>query len=358
MITEGVKYIGSKSKLLPYLSSVFNDLGGLTYFDGFSGTTRVSQHLSNIGKQVIANDRAIWSQVFSNCYLKGNGDYHELIAHLNNVKPISGWFTKHYGGVADGELSMSADGLKKPFQLHNTMKLDAIRKEIDILELDDITKSVALTSLILGMDKVDSTVGHHTSYLKKWSKRSYNDLILDVPKIPLRFYEHKVYHDDIFNVVGDIQCDVAYYDPPYGSGNKKMPSSRVRYQSYYHIWETICRNDEPDIFGKSYRREDSRDAVSYSPFEDYRLDDVGNSIHLSSIIDLVSRTKSQYIVLSYNSSAGATLDELCDSMSSYTITDIHLVDYTQNVMSRMKSTNEWLTKDYSNHKEYIIVIKK
>ena len=57
------------------------------------------------------------------------------------------------------------DGKKKMWQLHNTMKLDAIREEIDKIINNEIEKAVLLTSLIIAMDKVDSSVGHHV-YLK------------------------------------------------------------------------------------------------------------------------------------------------------------------------------------------------
>ncbi len=39
--------------------------------------------------------------------------------------------------------------VKRPWQKHNTRKLDAIREEIDRLNLDADDKAVALTSLIL-----------------------------------------------------------------------------------------------------------------------------------------------------------------------------------------------------------------
>ena len=42
--------------------------------------------------------------------------------------------------------------------------------------------------------------------------------------------------------------DFVYFDPPYGSNNDKMPPSRVRYASYYHIWTSIIKHDKPKIF--------------------------------------------------------------------------------------------------------------
>ena len=135
------------------------------------------------------------------------------------------------------------------WQLHNTTKLDAIREEIDRITNDEIEKSVLLTSLIFAMDKVDSSVGHHVSYLKKWAPRAYNTMKMVVPNFVIDENDHKVYPADIFDVLGDVEVDLAYYDPPYGSSNKLMPPSRVRYASYYHIWKTICLNDKPKIGG-------------------------------------------------------------------------------------------------------------
>ena len=50
------------------------------------------------------------------------------------------------------------DGKKRIWQIHNTMKLDAIREEIENIAKNEIEKSVLLTSLMLAMDKVDSTL--------------------------------------------------------------------------------------------------------------------------------------------------------------------------------------------------------
>ena len=184
--TEGIKYAGSKLKLLPQILSLCDGLNVETILDGFSGSTRVSQAFAQLGYTTIASDRSAWSHTLGNCYLKNKvqkNEYQELIDHLNSISGYDGWFTEHYGGFDYTGGAIQPDGSKKPWQSKNTRKLDGIRDEIDKLQLDEITKSVALTSLIMAMDKVDSTLGHFTSYLKKWSPRSYNDMKLVVPKL-------------------------------------------------------------------------------------------------------------------------------------------------------------------------------
>lgn len=168
--TEGIKYAGSKLKLLPYILRLAQKVKTESVFDGFAGTTRVSQAFAQLGYKVISNDVSVWSKIFAECYLKNEKDekfYAEIIEHLNNLPAKNGWFTENYGGLPNNKKSIQKDGLKKPFQIHNAKKLDGIREEIDNLNLGEIEKSVLLTSLILALDKVDSTIGHYASYLSE-----------------------------------------------------------------------------------------------------------------------------------------------------------------------------------------------
>ena len=255
--TEGIKYAGSKLKLLPRILELIGRTKAVTVLDGFSGSTRVSQALSQSGYRVTSNDVAVWSKVLATCYLKNVEEpkkYESRIDHLNAVPPQDGWFSEHYGGLPNDGSSIQHDGLKKPWQLHNTRKLDGIREEIDKLELSEVEHCVALTSLMFALDEVDSTLGHFVSYLADWSPRSYKSLLLKVPQLWVNCEQHTVLHGDVFDAVRDRTFDLAYFDPPYGSNNEKMPPSRVRYLSFYHVWTSICLNDKPQLFGKAKRR--------------------------------------------------------------------------------------------------------
>ena len=192
--------------------------------DGFSGTTRVSQAFARSGYRVLCNDASVWSEVFGHCYLlaeKPRSEYEGLISHLNALPPADGWFTENYGGQPNGGSTIQPDGLKRPWQIHNTRKLDAIREEIGIPPPLAAGKSVALTSLILALDRVDSTLGHYASYLRNWAPRAYGNLTLNIPDICGPGEDHRVFRRDIFDVVQEECADIAYFDPPYGSNNRK-----------------------------------------------------------------------------------------------------------------------------------------
>jgi adenine-specific DNA-methyltransferase len=355
--TEGIKYAGSKLKLLPHILRLAQKVKPRTVFDGFSGTTRVSQAFAQSGYRVIANDIAVWSKVFGDCYLLSpfpREHYKHLIDHLNALPGKDGWFTRHYGGCTG-----RSNRLKKPWQKHNTLKLDAIREEIERLSLTPHEKAVALTSLMLAMDQVDNTMGHFASYLSGWSPRSHRRMELKVPRLIPKTLEHEIHQADIFDVVSSTEADLAYYDPPYGSNNDKMPPSRVRYASYYHVWTSICLFDNPKLFGKARRRADTTDGLSASVFEEFRKTDSGRFMVVEAIERLLRQTKCRHIILSYSSGGRATAAELNEVIKGAgRLVETIDVDYKRNVMGDMRWTNEWVREAEGANREFLFLIEK
>lgn len=360
--TEGIKYTGSKLKLITYILQLIKRVDARTVLDGFSGTTRVSQALAKRGYSVVCNDIAVWSEVFGTCYLlnkKSPEEYQNLINHLNSVSPVDGWFTQNYGGQPNGGCAVQQDGLKKPWQIHNTRKLDGIRQEIENLGLDKVEKAVALTSLILALDKVDSSLGHFVSYLKDWSPRSFKNITLKVPNIFNTPQEHRVFRRDIFELLPQLHVDLAYFDPPYGSNNEKMPPSRVRYASYYHLWTSVCLFDKPCLFGKAKRRKDTSDKISASVFEEFRRNADGRFVAVQAIEDLIKATQARWIILSYSTGGRATSNELNEVLrKNGDLLDTVELDYKKNVMAGMKWTNEWLRDTDEPNREFLFLIEK
>ena len=283
-----------------------------------------------------------------------------ILNHLNNLKPRHGWFSEQYGGeVGATNSSYGLDGLKKPFQMPNANKLDAIRDEIDHMNLEQDEKNVAITSLILGLERVDSTLGHYVAYLKEWSPRSYRKLHLELPQIVRSGKSHLVYNDDTVELTKNVDSDVAYFDPPYGSNNEKMPPSRVRYESYYHLWKTVILNDQPTLFGAAKRRTDCSDTACGSEFEEFRRGSNGKCLVVGVFDRLIRNTLSPYILLSYSSGGRATAEELSEVLQNNgDVIEFVKISHKKNVMSQMKWTNDWLSDYEKENFEYLFLLKK
>ena len=353
---ETIKYLGSKRKIAPFIHEVVKKTGAESLFDGFSGSTYVSQYFANNGYSVHSNDIAEWSFVLSNAFLlheKKPEEYEKMITTLNKCKGKNGWFNKNYGG------DEFMTGGKRPWRDFNAKKLDSIRDKIDSICLTKDEKYVALSSLVLALDKVDNTLGHYSSYLSEWSPRSLNKLELKVPRLSINNGKHVVTSGDVMEVLGTNNCDIAYFDPPYGSNNNVMPSSRVRYNPYYHIWKTIILNDKPELFGKVNRRQDSRDKEANNRFEEYRKNEEGEFVAVKAIDELIANTPNEYILLSYSSGGKVSKKELTkifkNNANSYKFYEIQ---HSQNVMKSMTSTKEFLREEKTTHKEYLILLKK
>ena len=82
--TEGIKYTGSKLKILPYIIEMVDRLEVKSALDAFSGTTRVAQAFSQIGYNTTANDISVWSEVFGTCYLLSKSQTLSICLTLKN----------------------------------------------------------------------------------------------------------------------------------------------------------------------------------------------------------------------------------------------------------------------------------
>lgn len=355
VLPQTIKYMGSKRKIAGSICSLVRQLGAESVFDAFSGSTYVAQYLARAGMKIHANDIAEYSLFMNRCFLLSEKEpslYQKKIDHLNALEPLYGWFSEHYGGNPK-----EVQG-KRPWQLHNTMKLDAIREEIDSIADDEDERAVLVTSLILALDKVDNTLGHYAAYLNKWSPRSFQELRLELPNLIRSNAQHRVTQASAFDSSPTNEAQVAYFDPPYGSNNEKMPPSRVRYAAYYHIWKTVCLNDKPKVFGVNNRREDSRDSSS-SVFESYKKNASGIYEAVAALEDLIAVTPNEDIILSYSSGGRATRDQLLDMCHSHAKTvRLFEIEHRENVMKHLTSTGEFLQRQETGHYEYLIALKR
>lgn len=369
--TEGIRYTGSKKTIIPKIIKMIEGLPIQKTLDAFAGTTRVGQAFKQLGFNVDSNDLAEYSKVFGTCYLRHNKTeecdaYNQKVFNeLNNLPPKEGYFTEHYGGYDFDGSAVQVDGKKRIWQRKNTMKMDAILEFIDKWfpvsekrmfaqpgDFFDIGRAITLTSLILALDRVDNSLGHQVSYLKEWSKRSYGDLELKVPRLIPSDKLHNVLQQDAKTI--EKEYDLVYVDPPYGTNNKVTLTTRVRYASYYHIWTTICKGDRPAVVGAANRRLDvSSDTLpgAISAYESTHYDVVRNEI-----AELIDRLNTKYILFSYSSKSKVSIEDLKDIFGKKLMMTAAF-PYRENAMKNCTSNKKWLG-DGSQNYEFLFLLSK
>jgi adenine-specific DNA-methyltransferase len=184
-------------------------------------------------------------------------------------------------------------------------------------------------------------------------------LKLEVPKLWPNHENHSVIQSDALEAAA-TDVDLAYYDPPYGSNNEKMPPSRVRYAAYYHVWTSIILNDKPELFGKASRRADTSDTLAASVFEEFRVNPRTNRfIAVEAIEQLIQKTAARWIILSYSSGGRATAEDLHHVLEKNgRIRDVLELDYKKNVMAEMKWTNDWIRDTDRPNREFLFLLEK
>lgn len=381
--TYGVRYLGSKSKILPLIMQVIDDLDkeDMKVIDVFTGTTRVAQALKMRGYDVTTSDLSWASEVYSEAFICNNGDVSHLqqyIDQLNLVPAKADWLTNNYCDVdiiVDKKVydmiseEVEEEGVKviktkkaKTFTMEkekvnikvwhpkNGAKADAIRDEIETMNIEPWEKSYLIACLIFALDKLDNTVGLQQAYLKGWkSDRVHKDLVLTaIPSIEGMEGQH---------LCGDAlklayaPASVAYLDPPYTAAD---------YSTYYHIWDSIARWDKPQVSLKTNRRIDRVkqktnehwDKTMKSPW-------YSKKTALEATKQLIDKLPVRYCVFSYSDEGLIKYDDMKSVCSQYEDYKFHEQSHDRHVMSRIGAGGaEADNADKKKNVEYVIVIDK
>jgi adenine-specific DNA-methyltransferase len=206
------------------------------------------------------------------------------------------------------------------FRPENGARIDAVRDVIESEYAGTDLWPVLVTSLLEAADRVDSTTGLQMAYLKQWAARSLHPLVLRAPVL-VNGPGHAV-QGDACALVGSAglpeaqlpeaqlpeaqlpeaqlpeaqlpEVDLAYLDPPY---------NQHRYDSNYHVWETIVAWDAPSFYGVACKRDDLRDPERRSAFN-------GRRTMPAALAQVVSSVRAEVMILSYNNESWLSFDEL------------------------------------------------
>jgi adenine-specific DNA-methyltransferase len=143
------------------------------------------------------------------------------------------------------------------------------------------------------------------AYVKEWSARSHGDLDLRdpdlLPRSPLG--ESWAYRQDAERAAREIAAtfgtvDVAYLDPPY---------NQHRYHANYHIWETLVRWDQPEVWGAACRRADEK--AHDSPYN-------GRKTILPALTAAIDQIDARRIIVSFSTDAFVSREQMMAMLSS------------------------------------------
>jgi adenine-specific DNA-methyltransferase len=323
------RYTGSKLKLAGWIiDTIQANCRGDSFFDIFAGTSVVSASIAPNMKRIVLNDTLESNNIIYKAFygagkfsVKTIEKYRRILQSPGGAELPEGYFAQNYGG--------------KYFGKNDCQKIEAIRNSINKnrAKLTEKEYSILLASLIYSMDKCANTVGHFDAFFKK--EPADGRFLFDVIE-PMYFpdTQFEIYCEDANTLAPGIEADIVYIDPPYNSR---------QYCQFYHIYETIVRWDEPELYG-----------VALKP-KGRRLSDYCRNKAPEVFRDLLSKLNCRYIVVSYNNTYNS---KSSSSRNKITLSEIKkmLASYG-NVKTFSKEHRFFNTgkTNFKNHKEYLFV---
>ena len=326
-----VNYIGNKEKLAHWICDCFPK-DATSVFDAFSGGSSIGYEAKKRGFRVISNDILKINYHLAHSLIQNSQDTlsKDDIQLLFSGEPIKGFMYKNYGEVF--------------FFKEECMELDQYRKNIDKFECE-FKKSIAFTLIRRAMirkmpysrfnlnwEKIKQLRDEEYSYAKYKRKRAYHNesfkshILKNIDDYNEAIFDNselnKVYNDDVFNLLEEVETDIIYLDPPYtGTMNN--------YHGFYGLVDEYI------------------DSKKHKPFEN-------NFTKKKDALELFDRLFSKlgnykYWFLSYNNNSYPSKEDLVEIISRYS-KDIQVIEKSHNYQITGKDKK-------STNSEYLFVVK-
>jgi len=323
------RYTGSKLKLADWIIGLIDEhCTGNSFFEIFAGTSVISSKIASKMSKVYLNDTLESNQVIYQAFY-GKGKYQlskleKLIEEFNSISNSSNnYFSQNYGG--------------KYFSDRDCQKIETIRCRIEQVRTDLTKKeySTLLASLIYSMDRCANTVGHFDAYIN-------SDCIKDkfkfnlIEPFTLEQTTFHIFHEDANKLAKHVTADIIYVDPPYNSR---------QYCQFYHIYETIVRWDNPELFG-----------VALKP-QGKHLSDYCRVNAPQVFTDLIANLNCKYIVVSYNNTYNSKSNS---SRNKITLEQIESTLATRGNVKTFTKSHQFFNAgktNFANHKEMLFIVE-
>jgi adenine-specific DNA methylase len=300
-----MRYLGCKTKLIPFIKKTVDDIlaGSGIVFDTFSGTGTVSDSLKST-YTMVACDILHSSSIITKCKTLINKENitftgitdllkdKDVFHYLNSLVPIEGFIWKTY----------SPKGDRKFFSEENSKIIDAILSKAfewkSSLSITELEHTYIIGCLLESISLVANTAGTYGAFNKQWDPRAEKKMVIMNHFKLDGSDKHKVYTGNSMGFIEKEECDLLYMDPPYNSR---------QYGSYYHVLETIARNDTPDVHGITGLRDWSDTKSNYCI----------NKLVENELSQTLKSTKAKHVVMSYSNEGIMSKDTILEIMKRF-----------------------------------------
>lgn len=306
-----MNYIGSKFSILSYIDEVIEDFTKtqkeIVFCDIFAGTGVVSKYFKEKGYNIISNDIEYFSYVILKGLIENSDElkfeklskkHIDPFVCLNGLHGKRGFIYKNY--TLEG--TKKSEFKRNYFTSENARKIDAIRIKIEKWYkkslITDGEYFYLLACLLEAADKIANTASVYEAFLKN-TKRSAEKVIVIKPlELIFKNKKYEIYNENSRNLISKIKGDILYLDPPYNTR---------RYDTNYHMLETIALYDNPKIKGVTGIRVEDTKKSNYCMKNKALLE----------LEELIKNANFKYILLSYNDEGIISIDDIEKMMKKY-----------------------------------------
>ena len=253
-----MRYIGSKASTVGWLTSFVARRApeARSLCDPFAGTCTVSRAFKRKGFRVVTGDVLTLSHTIQVATVglnvrprfSGLATRSEIASRAERM--VSDRVFSHLNGLRGRRLfisdNFSASAGRLFFTDANAAKIDAIRERIaEWSQAGAITakeEAYLLAALLFATDKVANTAGTYYAHLKELSRKAAKGIELAPFDLTDNHATNRCLLAEACEVAATNATDVLYLDPPYNERD---------YGGYYHLPESIVRNDRPAPGGVS-----------------------------------------------------------------------------------------------------------
>lgn len=313
-----IRYMGIKNKLLddiiPEIEKITKP--GDVICDLMAGTNTIGYALKT-RNVIYSNDIQYYSYILAKCLLSN-----ELIPDINETR--NDLESNYNLNLKKHMYSFFVDNYTDTyFAGDQCAEIDSFRYAISKIS-NFYKQCFYLTALMSAMCKAQSTPGHFAQYMNKDHRRViplrklsisklFYEKINDLQRIVKSNYTNKQFNMDykaLFETEEFKNVSCVYLDSPYTSD---------QYSRFYHILETICKYDNPDLkFKAKYRTDRVQSDFCYKK---------NVSKEFEYIISFCKNNNIS-LVISYSNHGVITVEELLKICNKYfSNTKVKYIDY-------------------------------